>query len=99
MFYYIDHVIVHGNNLRAAETQTKAQEEANNRNRASGSSRTRRNLGERFSAVEVVKNESDTDVDEPLNRIVTVRPLAPAPLVAPPGDSETESEDFEGSKE
>ena len=92
-----EHLELHGNNLRAAETQTKAQEEANNQNRAGESSRTRRNLGERLSAVEVNENESDTDVDEPLSRIVTLRPFVPAPPLAPPGDSETESEDSKSS--
>jgi len=80
------------------ETQTMAQKEANMQNRAGGSRRTARILGERFSAAEVLEDESDDEVYEPLNRIQPMRSPAPEPPSAPPVDSETESEESEGSE-
>ena len=47
----------------------------------------------------MLENDSDDDMDEPLNRIKRLGPPALQHLSAPPGDSEIESEDSEGSEE
>ena len=47
----------------------------------------------------MVENESDDDIDEPLNRIKPLGPFAPEPPSALPGNSETETKDFEGCEE
>ena len=84
-----EHIELHGDSLRAAETRIRAREEGNKQNRAGGSRRVARDLGERFEAVEVVENESDDDEEGPLIRMAPEPPPAPEPPSAPPGDSVT----------
>ena len=64
-----EHIELHGDNLRDAETQTKSQKEANMENRGRGPRRTTRNVTNKPLTPEPSEDGDSICDDEPINRL------------------------------
>jgi hypothetical protein len=79
-----EHVELHGDSLRDAETQTMSQKEANMENRGRGPRRTTRNVTNKPLTQEPWEDANYCCDDKPLNRL---RPKTPAESASPSSSS------------
>ena len=79
-----EHIELHGDSLRDAETRTRAQEQTNMENRGGGARRSTRNVRKQPPTPKPLEDDGENSGDEPLNRL---RPETPAVIGSPSSPS------------